>query len=83
VALFVFARSVFQSTMGKKKAKDKQKQKAKPVKVSRQDLQDEIDRLRQRNEQLQAKLERIAEIAATDVDAGESDGFQLEESLAS
>jgi len=66
--------------MGKKK--DKQKQKAKqPAKVSRQSLEEEIERLSFLTEQLQARLERIAEIAtsstdAGSADAGESDGFE-------
>ena len=69
--------------MGKKKDKDKQKQKAKPEKRSREELQGEIDRLRQRNEQLQARLERIAEIAVSDVDVGESDAFEPDQPVAS
>ncbi len=55
--------------MGKKK--DKQKQKAKQsAKVSRQSLEEEIERLRLLTEQLQARLERIAEIATFSTDAG-------------
>jgi uncharacterized protein YoaH (UPF0181 family) len=80
VALFVLAVFVVQSTMGKKK--DKQKEKARlekqERKVSRQDLEQEILRLRSQTEQLQARLERIAEIAASGVDAGEADGFEPE-----
>jgi hypothetical protein len=67
--------------MGKKKAKQKQKAKRSP-KVSRESLEQEIERLRLLTEQLQARLERIGEIATSSVDAGEADGFEPKELMA-
>ena len=61
--------------MGKKKDKQKQKAKRSP-KVTRESLEQEIERLRLLTEELQARLERIAEIAISGSDAGESDGFE-------
>ena len=62
--------------MGKKK--DKQKQKAKrPAKVGRQDLEQEIERLRLLTERLQSRLERIGKIAESRDDEA-ADGFAPE-----
>lgn len=65
--------------MGKKKAKEKKKDKTKSPKVSRENLQDEIDQLRQLNDQLQARLQQIAEIAGARAPGGESNGSGSEQ----
>ena len=62
--------------MGKKKEKEKVREKGKP---GRKELQSEIERLRTQNEALLARLERIAEIAGSEVESTGANGLFIEE----